>query len=372
MNILYYFQEIETPMFQWQRTHFIDELQRHGCTFTCFNPLKYETPHEANDELIKHFKTHKYDLFFSNVCYEKVLFPSTVDQVKSMGIPTLCLRCDNLIIPFNDRVLAPHFDLVWLTANETKYLYDRWGVNSFFAPYAANPFLYTPSYSNQHKRRVCFIGTPYGSRSIMINTLSSSGVPVDVYYKKSGRPVNQELKAELKSELLWPSRFSVLFHRLLFPQGRKVMIGTILNKLIGQQSIIQNDCLSSLPSVPFDQQSVIYSSYTLCLSSTSTKHTDILKNPLKVVNLRSFEIPMSGGIEICKFNQELAEYFEPEKEIVFYQSNDELIDKAKYYLTKASDEELSSMKQAARQRAIEQHTWWNRFTIAFDKLGLRY
>ena len=210
MEILYFFQEIETPMFQWQRTHFIDELQHHNCNFTCLNPLAYRTPDEANESLIKHLQSHKYDLFFTNVCYEKVLFPSTVDQVRSMGIPTLCLRCDNLTIPFNDKVLAPHFDLVWLTANETKYLYDKWKVNSFFAPYAANPFFYKPFHDNHHNRRVCFIGTPYGSRSIMINTLSRNGIPIDVYYKKTGQPDNQQVKAELKSGLLWPSRFSVL------------------------------------------------------------------------------------------------------------------------------------------------------------------
>ena len=372
MNILYYFQEIGTPMFQWQRVHIVNELELHNCSVVTFNPLEFATPEEANSALINHLKEHSYDLFFTNVGYYKVLFPDTVEQIKKMGIPTLCLRCDNLVIPFNDRVLAPHFDLVWLTAIETKYLYDRWGVTSFFAPYAANPFVFKSDGSGQNIRKVCFIGTPYGSRSIMINSLSRNDVPVDAYYKKNENSANPISQLPLKSSLIWPSTTSVLLHRLQFAPGRKMILGSVMNKLKGQVKIEENQNLRSLPVVNPDEQGSIYSRYALCLASTSTNHTDILKNPLKIINLRNFEIPMSGGIEICKYNPELAEYFEDGKEILFYQDNDELIDKARYYLNKATNEELNSIKAAARKRAEADHTWWNRFTKGFDLLGLKY
>ena len=360
-------------MFQWQRVHIIDELEHHGCQVTTFNPLQYATSQEANEAVLLLMKEHKYDLFFTNVGYYKVLFPDTVEMVKKMGIPTMCLRCDNLVIPFNDKVLAPHFDLVWLTAIETKYLYDRWGVNSFFAPYAANPYVFKSQSDGLNIRKVCFIGTPYGSRSIMINRLSRGGVSVDAYYKKTERTIAQQSSdSKKKSDLIWPSRTSVVLHRLQFPVGRKLMLGMIVNKLKGQARIEENENLTSWPVVMPDDQAGLYSKYALCLSSTSTNHTDVLKNPLKIVNLRNFEIPMSGGIEICRFNPELAEYFEDGKEIVFYQDNDELVDKAHYYLNKAKDAELNAMKAAARKRAETEHTWWDRFTKAFGLLGINY
>ena len=81
---------------------------------------------------------------------------------------------------------------------------------------------------------------------------------------------------------------------------------------------------------------------------------------------------MSGGIEICRYNPELADYFEDGKEIVFYKNNDELQDKARYYLTTASDYDIRSIKIAARKRAEGEHTWWQRFTKAFGLLGLPY
>ena len=373
MNIFYFFQEIGTPMFQWQRVHIIDELEHHGCHVTTFNPLHYATMQEANESALKQLKEHKYDLFFTNVGYHKVLFPETVEQIKQMGMPTLCLRCDNLVIPFNDKVLAPHFDLVWLTAIETKYLYDKWGVKSFFAPYAANPYVFQCKLDGQNIRKVCFIGTPYGSRSIMINSLSRGGIPVDAYYKKTKEVVAQQPAAtNIKSELIWPSRTSVIMHRFLFPSGRKIMMGMVLNKLKGQVKIDENQNLVSHSAVRPDEQGGIYCQYALCLASTSTNHTDVLKHPLKIVNLRNFEIPMSGGIEICKYNPELAGYFEDGKEIVFYQDNEELIDKARYYTQNATNTELNAIKTAARRRAEAEHTWWKRFTKAFNLLGLKY
>lgn len=30
MNIFYFFKELQTPMYQWQRIHFFDELERGG------------------------------------------------------------------------------------------------------------------------------------------------------------------------------------------------------------------------------------------------------------------------------------------------------------------------------------------------------
>ena len=41
MTILYFFKDIPIPMYQWQHVHIFDELERHGCSITVFNPLDY-------------------------------------------------------------------------------------------------------------------------------------------------------------------------------------------------------------------------------------------------------------------------------------------------------------------------------------------
>lgn len=372
MRIFYYFQDLETNMFDWQRVHFIDELRRHNIEVVTFNPLYYRTQEEANERALGILRENKFDLFFTNVCYHKMLFVDTLKEIKRMGIPTLALRCDNLIIPYNDQVLSPYFDLVWLTSVETQHLYDKWGVNSFFAPYAANP--YTFQYTEgEIIRRPCFIGTPYGSRSIMINFLTANQIDVDAFCLPNPNFI-KEFKNESKivSKIIAPSRLEVYLSDLRFKEGRKVLWGSVINKIKGNTTLLENSYLHKHYFVKPSQISSLYSQYTLCLSSTSTNHTDALRNPLKIVNLRAFEVPMSGGINICKYNQELAGYFEEGKEIVFYHDNEELVDKVRFYLERASDCEILKMKKAARTRAEKEHAWWNRFMIAFEILGLNH
>lgn len=370
MNILYYFQELGSPMFQWQRTHLIDEFERHGCIVEVFNPLLFESPDEANEKLCQRLNKGGVDLFFTNVCYYKMLYVETLQYIKRIGIPSVSLRCDNLVIPFNDRILAPYFDVVWLTAIETKYLYDKWGVKTVFAPYAANPNTFCYS-EQQLERKVSFIGTPYGSRSIMINSLTSSGVNVDLFYgEQQGVQAHMKELFQTKYDIIQQSVPVILFNRLRFKEGRHLIRGKIANMLRGCVSVNESEYLTRLYSVHPSEISKYYSKYSLSLASTSTNHTDALREPLKIVNLRNFEIPMSGGVEICKFNEELAGYFEDGKEIIFYDTNEELIDKARYYTQKASDKEIYDLKRAARKRAENEHTWWKRFCHILDFLGI--
>ena len=374
MRILYYFPELPIPMYQWQRIHFFDELARYNIEFDVHNLLMYDSVEEACSALVHKAKEGSYDLFFTNVCSEKHILIETVEELKRIGIPTLSFRSDNLSIPFNDSILAKHFDLVWLTAKETKYLYDKWGVNTMFAPYAANPHKFRLVDPTNIERSVCFIGTPYGSRTRMMNNLLSNDINLTLFYGKPDKKNTErcDVSDQIRQRLYSPNKLEALINRMKFKEGRRLMYGTVVNKLSGRRDLVENEHLFREKSVDWDDICSIYSRYALSLASTSAVHTDILKNPVKVINLRNFEIPMSGGIEICRYNAELADYFEDGKEILLYKDNAELIDKAKYYTERASDKELLSIKQAARRRSENEHTWMNRFKVAFDKLGLKY
>ena len=373
MRILYYFPELYTQMFTWQRIHIFDELQAHGVQVDAFNPLIYNSYDEANEALIQTASSNNYDMFLASICSEKMLYYQTLDKLKSMGLPTVSFRPDNLTIPFNDKNLAPKFDLLWLTSKETQHLYDKWHVKTLFLPYAANPFAF--KYTQVPLiRKACFNGTPYGSRSLMINKLADSGIPVDVYCKSNPCMTKNDegTKAQTKLKVLLQSPRETLINDLKYHEGRKILLGALLNKVSRPTSLTEKDSLKLLPFVSFNDLSANYSKYTLCLSSTSNRNTDVLRNPVKIINLRAFEIPMSGGITLCKYNPELAEYFEDGKEIIFYHDNQELVEKARYYIENASDEEILQIKQAARYRAENEHTWWNRFSMLFKELGLKY
>lgn len=362
MNILYYFPELPTVMYQWQRVHFFEELAYHNVCFDTFNPLLCKSWEEANERLVKKIEGGGFDLFFTSVCHKDALFVDTLDKLKQKGIPSLCLRCDNLVMPFYDKYLSPYFDLIWLTSKETEHLYKKWGAKSIFAPYAASPYSFRFE-DRPLLRAICFVGTPYGSRTRMMNTLVEGGVSLSLYYGKQTNIRNNVETPNIKPLLSVPSDsfIATLFNRMRFKEGRKLLEGTFVNKLRGGNELIQRNNVKTLPSVALRDIYKVYSQYALSLASTSAVHTDILKDPLKIINLRNFEIPMSGGIEFCRYNPELAEYFEADKEIVFYNDNNELVDKAIYYTNKASDKEIFNIKIAARKRAEAEHSWYCRF-----------
>ena len=112
MRIFYYFGELSTPMYQWQRRNHIDELQRDGHEVITFNPYDYSSMDEANEKVIIALERAGHiDLFLA--CDDQtVIYPETVKMVSAKGIPS-CLICwDNLELPFKQKKIAPLFDIV--------------------------------------------------------------------------------------------------------------------------------------------------------------------------------------------------------------------------------------------------------------------
>lgn len=367
MKILYYFKDQDTPMYQWQRFHIFEDLSKHGCEITVLNPLKYSTVDNANSALIKHLASVHYDLFMTPH-NENDLYIETLQNIRKKSIPTLLICFDNLTTPHFHKKICKYFDLVWLTSKETKYLFDKWGANSKFLPYAANPNLYIPQ-NNADILKVLFIGTPYGSRTKMINILLNNNIPVSLYANIVGPANNQNNKNHTNYKDLINSGLNMLH----YPIGRKLLYASIKNKVFKQSVLnLKSECLETHPAIPLQLMMETYSQYAIALSSVANRHTGVLKHPVNIVNLRSFEIPAAAGLQFCSYNSELAEYFESGKEAVYYTNEQDMLEKARFYLSSQQTSLRQKMKLAARRRAENEHTWFCRFQKVFDNLGLKY
>ena len=86
------------------------------------------------------------------------------------------------------------------------------------------------------------------------------------------------------------------------------------------------------------------------------------------IRLRDFEVPMSGGLLMTGYQDELGEYYEIGREIVCYDSKEELLDKCRYYLSHY--QEAKAIRQAGYRRARREHTWSNRFRQLFQHMGM--
>lgn len=360
MNILYYFKEKDIPMDKWQRIQIFDELARQGCMVHVFNPLGYSSLEEANERVVEQIRNGAYHLFMTPHGHLDI-FPETIIRIRETGLPTLLICFDNLIVPYMHEQVAPLFDLVWLTSQDTKYLFDKWGCNSICLPYASNPHVFQ-AMSTTEIERVAFAGTPYGSRINHLNCLLNHHVPVSLFAN-----VNSNSNSGASSGY----SFSTIYNLLRFGIGRRVMLGAVKQKLftLNKLNSHSSELELQLP-VNFLDLNKVFSAYALSLSTTEARNTGVLKKPVKIVNLRSFEIPMSGGLQICSYSNELACYFEENREILFYRNEDEFIEKANFYLKPEQSGVRSKMKFAARKRAAAEHTWFRRFNLAFEKLGI--
>lgn len=83
---------------------------------------------------------------------------------------------------------------------------------------------------------------------------------------------------------------------------------------------------------------------------------------------RVFEVPGCRGLLLTDHADDLESYFEIGKEIVVYDSIEDMADKIRYYGDHEAERE--AMATAAYERTLAEHTWRHRFDEIFKTAGL--
>ena len=90
---------------------------------------------------------------------------------------------------------------------------------------------------------------------------------------------------------------------------------------------------------------------------------------LQHLHLREFELPMCGALYFTNYSDELAEFYECDKEIIIYRNEHELLNKVQYYLNHPAEAE--KVRQAGYRRATKCHTYQKRFMDLFSLLNIK-
>jgi spore maturation protein CgeB len=86
-------------------------------------------------------------------------------------------------------------------------------------------------------------------------------------------------------------------------------------------------------------------------------------------NMRTFEVPGIGGIQVAPFTKEHNEFFEDGKEIFLYKSLDECVDKINYLLS-LSSVQASELRVCTREAAInKKHSYKDRAMQVLETLN---
>ncbi len=356
-------------MTHWQQVNFLDELNKMGHNVQIVDVGYFELTDSILNKLKVCFASFKPALFMT-ACDDKVLNSSIFDEIYKNSTPSLLICFDNLSVPFKHKKCSQYFDLVWLTSIETKYLFDKWGARTIFLPYAANPDYYLPV-NGAEKNIVSFVGTCYGVRRKKIETLLDHGIPVELH---GGNDLaNEQVNPAANAVKNLRSSIERTYDLCTFPIGRKALYGALIKSISrdsGQFSKEFGLLLQARKSLSFSEMSEMYSRSSISLGVSELWNTYYLKEPVHKVHLRSFEIPMSGGLQLASKTNEMLSYFEEDNEAIYYTTKEEMVDKVRFYLKDNNYKLREKIKLRARKRAEECHTWKHRFQFVFNELQL--
>ena len=282
------------------------------------------------------------DLFFSyfNSAHADT---QTIHAIREMGITTLNWYCNASYQFHLVKDIAPAFDYCMVPEKFRLEDYRRVGANPIYSQEAANPSIYKWNRQTAPKYDVTFVGQRYGTRPEFVNHLYRNKIDVRVW-----GPYWQDVARGIPQRTWW-----------------KNLKDWIRRRPVNIQLPLQN----CGPSLSDEDLIRIYGESKISLGfSTVAEIPKDGSDPIKQVRLRDFEATMSGAFYMVEEFDELCEFFEPDKEIVFFNSEEELADKAKFYLANPAQRE--KIREAGYHRAQAEHTWQKRFQSLFNKIGL--
>ncbi|MHB8578570.1 MAG: glycosyltransferase [Ignavibacteriaceae bacterium] len=238
-----------------------------------------------------------------------VLFDFNIDprhevfkRISELGVTTIHWFCDDhWRFEKYSSIITPNFNFICTTANSALPKYKKMGIYDrvIKTQWACNNELYVPL-DIKKDIEISFVGQRHGDRKQVFDKIIESGLELKIF------GYNWE----------------------------------------------------HFPRIPFHQMVRVFSrsKINLNLSNSSTMVEQQIKG-------RNFEIPGTKSFLLTGNAENLQEYFEDGKEIVIFNSPEELIDKAKYYL--AHETERKTIAEYAFKRTISEHTWQHRFDDIF-------
>jgi len=229
-------------------------------------------------------------------------------HISSLGTITIHWFCDDhWRFEKYSSVVAPHFDFVCTTAKSALPKYEKLGMSPkvIKTQWACNHKLYVP-YDIEKDVDISFVGQPHGNRVEILSKLVEGGLALEVF------------------GFGWKNRPRIPFHQMvrLFTRSKINLNLSNSSTLIGQQ-----------------------------------------------IKGRNFEIPGTRNFLLTSNAENLSEYYEDGKEIVIFDTDEELADKATYYLK--NENERNKIAENGYKRTLAEHTWYHRLDEIFNTINVK-
>ena len=302
-----------------------------------------------------------FDLFFSYL-KDGMVGATVIEEIGKTGVPTCNFSCNNTHQFYLVEKLSPKFNYNLHSEKNVRQKFLKIGANPLWWPMASNPKYFKPEI---HERTidVSFVGGNYGLRSRYLNYLLQKGVNAHAYGPGWQWGARTPFRSVAKRYLYG---IQSLFSRHVKDQARASA------KLADHdiRHLVSKRFPSNVHAPVSDSELIsLYGKSKVSLGFLDVYDShDPSSGVLRHLHLREFEAPMCGAFYCTGYSEELAEMFEPGKEVLTYHDEGELLDKIKYYLE--HEEEGEKIRIAGHQRALKDHTYQRRFEYLFEQLRL--
>jgi spore maturation protein CgeB len=303
------------------------------------------------------------DLFF---CYimDGMVDPLVIDEVRSCGVITCNFSCNNTHQFDLVDELSLHFDFNLHSERDAAEKFRAIGANGLWFPMAANPKYYHP-FKIPRVWDVTFVGMNYAARSASILHILRNSIEAHAFGPGWDCP------SRTRRVRRWMLRNLKLLQAVCATTYEQQYSCSSAAAQLDLTRILWHQFPGNLHAPVSDERMIsLYSESKICLGFLDVYDGhDASRLLLQHLHLREFEGPMSGALYLTGFCNELAEFYEPDKEVLVYRNMHELCDKVDYYLKHES--EAQRTREAGHRRALECHTYHRRFVDLFNKIGLK-
>ena len=298
------------------------------------------------------------DLIFAYLM-DGMVETGVLDELRKSGVPTCNFSCNNVHQFDLVDELASHFDFSLHAEKDVRQKFLRVGANPIWWPMASNPHYFKPQ-AVPRSLDASFVGANYALRARYLAHLLENHVDVHIY----GPGWLGRRRAYLR-------RYLLLLRTILAvsPKARYQTSTAVAEH--DQKLYLRSRFFNNLHNPISDEELIaLYSRSHISLGFLEVyEQHDASRAVSQHLHLREFEAPMCGALYCTGYMEELAEMFEPDREILTYRNQHELLDKVRYYL--AHPVAAEQIRRAGRERALNKHTYHHRFKTLFRQIGLK-
>ena len=288
--------------------------------------------------------------------------PGAIDELRRSGVPVTNFSCNNAHQFDLVDEISPHFDVNLHAEKDARAKFLAVGANPLWWPMASNPIYFKPV-DAPRTVAASFVGANYALRARYIVHLLQNQVDAHVYGPGW-------LTGDLSARRALTKRYYFLALAAFSPSApRRAWASAKLEELDFRSSVARRFPANVHPPVSDEELVTLYSRSHVSLGFLEVYDGHDPTRPVtQHLHLREFEAPMCGALYCTGYLDELAEHFEPDKEVVVYRNQHELLDKVRFYL--AHPAQAAVVREAGLRRALADHTYQRRFQTLFRALGL--